>query len=164
MAYADHFLDKIKNPQPHTPTLTWKDILAEEPFEGEHWEGILDNKPHDDSDWENTPSLSPLSSDFEDARSVSSLSYDDGRRVHRGINHEHNEEGGELPTFEKCTPGSNVPPHTYAHRKEFEELQAMQYWRTDWKGYVQPSKHFDIGDPSTLGECSHLESGWGETY
>lgn len=157
ITYAERFLDKLKNPEPSTPTLTWKDILAEEPFEGEHWEGILDTKPHDDHDWDSTPSLSPLSSDLEDTESLSN--YSDGRRPHRTFDRDSedgNEEENEPRMVEEAAPGSSVPPHTYAHRREFEELQAIQYWRSEWKGYVQPSKRFNIGDPSTLGRCCFL--------
>ncbi|KAF9450171.1 hypothetical protein P691DRAFT_665854 [Macrolepiota fuliginosa MF-IS2] len=149
-SYAEHFLDEIKNPRLLPDVLTWKDILAEEPFEGEHWEGIFDNKPRDEQGWDSTPSLSPLSSDLEDGDSMSSLSYE-GHRRSRSIGHGSDENRGEDEGTERSGLGSNVPPHTYAHRQEFEELQSMQYWRTDWKGYVRPSKQFDIGDPSTLG-------------
>lgn len=133
--------------------MTWKDILAEEPFEGEHWEGVLDSETRDDKGWDTTPSLSPLSSDLEDADSISSVSYEGHRRTRRDTNGEPREDQEEPPVAGgPSAPGSSVPPHTHVHRKEFEELQAMQYWRTDWKGYVQPSKQFNIGDPSTLGE------------
>ncbi|KAF5364157.1 hypothetical protein D9756_000312 [Leucocoprinus leucothites] len=153
VAHAEHFLYKIKNPQSSTPMLTWKDILAEEPFEGEHWEGILDQKPKDERDWDSTPSLSPLSSDLEDADSISSLGYDGRRHPRRSFNQqgsEHSEDEG-IPTLEETMRGSRIPPHTHAHRKEYEDLREMQYWRKDWKSYPQPNKKFDIGDPSTLG-------------
>ncbi|EKM79979.1 hypothetical protein AGABI1DRAFT_72727 [Agaricus bisporus var. burnettii JB137-S8] len=135
---AEIFLDKIKNPRSSTPSLTWKDILADEPFEGDHWEGILDpTTTPDDHDWDNssTPSLSPMDSEPEDMEPLSSL-----------------EEGDEIEFVEESSmPGSNIPPHTYTHREEFEELQGMQYWRTEWKGFAQSNNRFDIGDPSTLG-------------
>lgn len=136
-----------------TPTLTWKDILAEEPFEGEHWEGIFDLKPVDEQDWDSTPSLSPFSSNFEDASPILSLSYD-GRRRHsdQEVSGQHENEG--VPIVGKVIPGSNVCSHTHVHRREYEDLLEMQYWRRDWKGYFQPSRRFDIGDPSTLGKLS----------
>jgi gamma-tubulin complex component 5 len=135
--------------------LTWKDILSEEPFEGEHWEGILD-RPGEEREWDSTPSLSPLSSDQEDDDSVSSLSERRGILLRNASREaECRIEGtGEYPADEKITLGSNVPPHTHTHRKEFEELRKIQYWRKDWNGFSQPSKRFDIGDPSTLGGCS----------
>jgi hypothetical protein len=37
--FAKTYLDAIINPPLPVPTLTWADILAEGPFEGEHWEG-----------------------------------------------------------------------------------------------------------------------------
>jgi gamma-tubulin complex component 5 len=44
------------------------------------------------------------------------------------------------------------PPHTYAHRREFEALQEKQYWREEWKGdgFVE-KRVFSMGDASTLG-------------
>ncbi|KAJ3576249.1 hypothetical protein NP233_g563 [Leucocoprinus birnbaumii] len=150
---AENILHEIKNPRPAVPTLTWKDILAEEPFEGEHWEGILDDKPRDGQEWDSTPSLSPLSSDLEDADSISSLSYDERRRPRQSLDQQEGEhdEDEDMPPLERITPGSSAPPYTHSHRKEYENLREMQYWRGDWKGYSQPSRKFAIGDPSTLG-------------
>jgi gamma-tubulin complex component 5 len=38
------------------------------------------------------------------------------------------------------------------HRKEVENLQSKQYWRSDWKMPVKGiNTRFDIGDASTLG-------------
>jgi len=164
IAHAEHFLIEERNPRPPTQTLTWKDILAEEPFEGEHWEGILNTKSVDEQGWDSTPSLSPFSSDFEDASPMLSLSYD-GRRRRQGSHQKVSEqyenshqkvseqyENEDIPAVEKVIPGSNVCPYTHVHRREYEDLLQMQYWRSDWKGYYQPSKQFDIGDPSTLGK------------
>lgn len=109
----------------------------------------------DEQGWDSTPSLSPFSSDFEDASPMVSLSYD-GRRRRQGNHQEVREqyENEDIPAVEKVIPGSNVCPHTHAHRREYEDLLEMQYWQSDWKGYYQPSKQFDIGDPSTLGKSS----------
>jgi hypothetical protein len=40
----------------------------------------------------------------------------------------------------------------YAHRKAVEALERRQYWRADVKS-TQPARAFDLGDPSTLGQC-----------
>ncbi len=39
LQYAAKLVETIRNPPLPDPGLTWKDILAEEPFEGQHWEG-----------------------------------------------------------------------------------------------------------------------------
>ncbi|KXN89493.1 Gamma-tubulin complex component 5 [Leucoagaricus sp. SymC.cos] len=151
VAHAEYFLDKVKNPPSPTPALTWKDILAEEPFEGEHWEGIFDNSARKERGWDSTPSLSPLSSDIDGAESIQSFSDDGHRQLRRTIYKEATESSDDdyLPA-ERSTPGSTIPPHTHVHRKEYEDLREIQYWRRDWKGYPHSSKQFDIGDPSTL--------------
>ena len=66
-------MDRVRNPGKVKSGLTWADILAEEPFEGQHWEGAYglprgavrtDGEPTDlDSD--SSPSLSPLEDEDE---------------------------------------------------------------------------------------------------
>lgn len=154
---AKSFLDAVDNPPPPPPGLTWADILAEEPFEGEHWEGILapsagrvrsgsgkDKEVQDE--WDSTPSLSPLNSDDlaldDDDDSFSSADYDD-------IPSFASEQPAE--TLGPPSPAPLKPPSSFEHRKQFEELQGRQYWRDDWHTDAPLRSKFDIGDPSTLG-------------
>ena len=44
---------------------------------------------------------------------------------------------------------------TYGHRKDVEQLQARQYWRTEWRSDVSLTRAFDLGDASTLGASSY---------
>ncbi|EAU84459.2 hypothetical protein CC1G_01455 [Coprinopsis cinerea okayama7 len=137
LAYADLYLERVKNPQPSTPPLTWAEILAEEPFEGDHWEGILD--PIGD-DWDTTPSLSPLNSDdlALDDDDSSLLSMDEAERA--------------PSTDAQFTPPQEArQPFSPEHAKAFRELQHQQYWRKEWRSDADPSRSFDLGDPSTLG-------------
>lgn len=96
---------------------------------------------------------------------LSILVYGRKRRTSHGFDRflEGSEEEEVPEIAEKNLPGSNIPPHTYAHRKEFEEMQAIQYWRREWKGFVPPSRQFNIGDPSTLGMYYFLLIDVGET-
>jgi len=55
-----------------------------------------------------------------------------------------------------------APSYAHAHRKDFEALQARQYWRKDRKGeaIAVGRDKFDMGDASTLGGWrlhSHLK-------
>ncbi|KAH7916234.1 Spc98 family-domain-containing protein [Hygrophoropsis aurantiaca] len=146
--YASSYLERIKN-HPDAPSpLTWSDILAEEPFEGQHWEGVYGLPPGSTvEDWDNrsggsTPSLSPWDdsdgSDDDDMPSTSSIELD-----------------------EISTSVTENPPHfrarlssareAYSYRQDVEELESRQYWRPEWRMDVDVSRPFDLGEPSTLG-------------
>ena len=127
-------------PKPPTP-ITWREILAEEPFEGQHWEGVYGLPAGSTVEgWEtrsggSTPSLSPWDED-------DSLDSD-----------------GTPSSFEDLPP-PRAPEefhsryrvyHHENHLELIERLKAGQYWRDDWKIDVDVSRPFDIGDPSTLG-------------
>ncbi|KAF5388371.1 hypothetical protein D9615_000745 [Tricholomella constricta] len=179
--HASSILHASTHPPSPPPTLTWASIVAEEPFEGDHWEGVYGLPPgfvrRDDRqpegyydrekeserlDWDSrwsTPSLSPLNSDDleldedqedeerERERALAELNESESQsREDEGV------MADDALVYGERAPG-RVPPHTYAHRKEFEALQAKQYWREDWRGDVDPSQRrpFDMGDASTLG-------------
>lgn len=46
---------------------------------------------------------------------------------------------------------THLPP-AYRHRQDVEDLQARQYWRTEWRTDASTARAFDIGDASTLGQ------------
>lgn len=149
LAYADHYLHIRNNPPPPPQALTWKDILAEEPFEGEHWEGVYGLPPgsvrnHNDGGGgqtvDSTPSLSPLHSDDLD------LDADDSFSSLASTGEE------ETPQHLSTPPKMNYKtPLTYVHRKALEDLQKNQYWRSEWRSDADPGKAFDLGDASTFG-------------
>ncbi|SJL01397.1 uncharacterized protein ARMOST_04719 [Armillaria ostoyae] len=124
-------------------TLTWKKILEEEPFEGEHWEGVYGLPPGSVKNWHEPDSQSDVSS-------VLSLDSDDL---------DLDDSSESLPTPPRSpspSPPICKPTHdvrvSISHRKEVEELQSRQYWRTEWKTRTEGiSTKFDIGDASTLG-------------
>ena len=144
MELAKTYLDMVKNPPAPAATLTWAEILAEEPFEGEHWEGIFTpSKNSQREEWDSSPSLSPLNSD--------DLALD-----------EDNDElsDHEMPSSPYSEP-SSIPqpqtslenfPYTYEHRNQFEQLRNKQYWRNEWRIDGHDESGFDLGNPSTLGE------------
>ena len=121
--------------------MTWEAILAEEPFEGEHWEGILPEEKDDLLDTRSggsTPSLSPWDdSDLEDSISSSEVPdiADDVPPLHSADN----------------AQKAQLPPLAYRHRQDVEDLQARQYWRSEWRTDASTDRSFGIGDASTLG-------------
>lgn len=148
-------MDLVRNPEKARSGLTWKRILAEEPFEGQHWEGAY-GLPRgsvvgqdDVSSSGSSPSLSPWDDNLDDFDEPSS------------------------PWGTHSTPNSPFPSPPlgnvdldvfteefseqlvrYSHRDEIEALQSRQYWRHDWYGIVSIERPFNIGDPSTLSTLS----------
>ena len=130
--------------------MTWNDILSEEPFEGQHWEGVYGLPPGSTVEgWEvhsggSSPSLSPLddSDDLDDSLSI--LDSEESSRV----------TDFSMPMIQRTAP---VPDYegAYGHRGELEDLQAKQYWRSDWRMDICLTRPFDIGDASTLGGQEH---------
>lgn len=140
---AQTYLHDLANPPPPEPTLTWADILAEEPFEGEHWEGVYDQDDADKGEWGSTPSLSPLSSDDRPLEEEDS-----------SVNYEDSSEATPSEPPEPEAENAKTRPHSlhpYEDRKQFEELRAKQYWRDDWHTDASMNPTFEISDPSTLG-------------
>jgi gamma-tubulin complex component 5 len=147
---ASLYLSNLSNP--HTiPTLTWKDILAEEPFEGQHWEGAY-GLPLGSTveDWEvrsggSTPSLSPVDDDDDndDTDSDDLLSSEPLDLS----------KGEASPACPMKTVGSRnrTNDYRYQHRADVEILQSRQYWRPEWHTDAVVTRAFDLGDASTLG-------------
>lgn len=139
------FAETYKNARPSKPPapMTWKEILAEEPFEGQHWEGVYGLPAGSTVEgWESrsggsTPSLSPWDEDDSLDSDHTPPSFED------------------LPPPVTGTPGEFHPHHRVRYQQNYleliERLKAHQYWREDWKIDVDVSRPFDIGDPSTLG-------------
>ncbi|KAF9480708.1 hypothetical protein BDN70DRAFT_877276 [Pholiota conissans] len=143
---AKTYLEKIRSPNPPPQALTWAEILAEEPFEGEHWEGILGSAIGENSDkneWDSSPSLSPLGSD--------DLALDDDDEGSSDYDRPLSPPSEPLSLDAGHKPSQTNPPYTYQHRTQFEELQGKQYWKGDWRIDASIESPFDIGNPSTLG-------------
>ncbi|KAH9938094.1 Spc98 family-domain-containing protein [Fomitopsis serialis] len=137
---AQDYLDGLSNPKESAPGLTWETILAEEPFEGDHWEGVYPRGTDDHLDTHSggsTPSLSPWDdSDLDESLSSSEVldPTEDGQLDQ--------EAGAEKLRF---------PPAAYRHRQDVEDLQARQYWRPGWRTDAPIARAFNVGDASTLG-------------
>ncbi|KAJ3868968.1 Spc98 family-domain-containing protein [Lentinula novae-zelandiae] len=146
--HAALYLDALDNPPPPTESeqVTWKKILEEDPYEGDHWVGVPDGDESPD-DLDISPSLSPLNSD--------DLSLDDTDSEHETIpllDKSPNTVGPVKPAVNT----SYQPLYTtHAYRRELEDLKLRQYWQLDWRmdseADLQRRGTFDIGDASTLG-------------
>jgi len=149
-------MENIRNPSKPLPTLTWKDILDEEPFEGQHWEGVqglplgstVEN--WDTHSGGSTPSLSPVD-DLDDLDDL-----DDSPSLLASPELLDDTSAQAAATTQRVAVLRNYMPKYHHHRRDFEELQARQYWRADWRTDADTTRPFDIGDASTLGgyECS----------
>ncbi|KAG2122225.1 Spc98 family-domain-containing protein [Suillus clintonianus] len=145
LRHADAYVEAIKNPPEPPPSLTWKDILAEEPFEGQHWEGVYGlpsgstvecwDKTSDGS----TPSLSPWDDDSDDLDDNDSFPYTEDAPSSPG------------PVERVSSYGQPNLSLSYQHRRVVEELQTRQYWREEWRTDADLSRPFNLGDASTLG-------------
>lgn len=125
-------------------SITWKDILAEEPFEGQHWEGVYGIPSGSTVEgWEtrSTGSTSSLSSwDKSD-------SLEDEDDIELQQSPEESTQPGEAPDTSRRIVRHSV----HSSLTIVEDLKAQQYWRDDWRIGIDVSRPFDIGDPSTLG-------------
>jgi len=150
LRFADAYLEERANPQPTPKTLTWADILADDPFEGEHWEGVYGLPPgfvkssKDEEDWDSSRSLSPLNSDDLALDEDDSTSSSDCNPPHSPTS---------LVDFQgepQAKEDNAADPHE--QRRVAEELKSRQYWREDWRTDADPWPTFDIGNPSSLGK------------
>lgn len=150
MSNAEAIIDKIDHPQEMKATLTWKDIFAEEPSEGQHWEGVYGHPPGNTAGrWEtrsggSTPSLSPWDSesDLDDGRSSTRLSDIPETPPPTG------------PPKQTTLEAPLDPLNAYRHRQDVEELQARQYWRSEWRSDAAIDRKFDLGNASSLGRIN----------
>ncbi|KAG1717437.1 Spc98 family-domain-containing protein [Suillus paluster] len=140
-----HIVEAVKNPPEAPPSLTWKDILDEEPFEGQHWEGVYGLPPGSTIEgWEqmsdsSTPSLSPWDEDSDDLDDNDSFTYTE------------DPPSSPVPVERISSYGQPNLSLSYHHRRVVEELQARQYWREEWRTDADVSQPFNLGDASTLG-------------
>jgi gamma-tubulin complex component 5 len=156
--YAAQYVHELAYPPKPPGGLTWAQILAEDPLEGQHWEGAYGlppgNTPYsgaaeDRERWSSDSEgslgsgddfqleMAPIVSDPEDT-SLSSMS-DLSQLV------------GDDVDFYGETDVTTRVKEAYEHKKATEALQKRQYWRAEWKSDIDTSRKFDLGDASTLG-------------
>ncbi|KAJ3556821.1 hypothetical protein NM688_g1810 [Phlebia brevispora] len=157
LQFAELYEESRKNPQSPSAGLTWEKILAEEPFEGQHWEGVYGLPPGSVKGaemWEagsymsddSTPSLSPWDGDEDSERDLALPAYGS----HDAYDTERSPSSANLHTDEYVSPTLSAAAR-YGYRYEVEDLQARQYWKSDWKIDAPTNETFNIGEASTLG-------------
>jgi gamma-tubulin complex component 5 len=149
MAFAEFFLEDLRNSSNPASALTWQNILAEEPYSGQHWEGVYGLPLGSTTEkWEahstdSTESLSPI--DQSDGNSHD----EDGSLSSSGVDESISPEDSHVVTKAMNSKGT-----TLSHRNLVEYLQSKQYWRHEWRTDASLTAPFDLGDASTLGISS----------
>ncbi|KIO31078.1 hypothetical protein M407DRAFT_19953 [Tulasnella calospora MUT 4182] len=130
-AAAADILHSIRNPPSPPHVLTWEDILAEEPFEGEHWRMPPSPSSSSLSSWSDLPSKQQLV-DSEDSTSAAEDSI--------------SSESPDLRPDEGEASNKGEPNDD--PQGTIDALQQQQYWTNQSPLKDTP---FNLGDPSTLG-------------
>ena len=134
-------LERDNDSVPSSPTLTWGQILLEEPFEGQHWQGAYGLPEGSTIErWERESSDSDISSilDALDSEEETSSVLEEDQILHRPL----------ISVQERFPQTSKVG----GGREIVEALQAKQYWQSGWQTDAPLHRAFDIGDASTLGK------------
>jgi len=145
--HAANYLESSRAPHKDPVSISWKDILDEEPFEGQHWEGVYGLLPGSTVEgWESksldsTPPYSPLPlEDLGDLTpSLSSIDLPLATETELSLNPD------------VYSPNmANIS--SFGHRQLIEDLQRRQYWRTEWQTDASLTPSFAIENASSLGK------------
>ncbi|KAH9060930.1 Spc98 family-domain-containing protein [Lactarius vividus] len=144
--HAENYLVNSTTPHVESETFDWKNILDEEPFEGQHWEGVYGLPPGSTVEgWEtrsldSTPPFSPLLADDFGVVSPSLSSTDSLPTSDTGPSMDLNADSFHVSTSS-----------TFGHRQLIEDLQRRQYWRAEWQTDASLTRPFTVKDASSLG-------------
>ena len=145
--HAETFLESSRVPHGDPVSISWKDILDEEPFEGQHWEGVYGLPPGSTVEgWESksldsTPPYSPLPLEGLGDLTPSLSSIDSPLAIE-----------AELSLNLDVDSSSMANTSSFGHRQLIEDLQRRQYWRTEWQTDASLTPSFAIENASSLGE------------
>ncbi|KAF8528848.1 Spc98 family-domain-containing protein [Hysterangium stoloniferum] len=133
--------------EPPEKTLSWEDILQDEPFEGQHWQGAYGLAPGNVlQDWVTETSAS------EDLSSLISAEYEEPTTSSESSD-SYNVWGNMKPAL-SIHDFVGQKTASMESRKVVEALRGRQYWTSDRYPVPFGPSHFDIGKPSTLGRHS----------
>jgi len=148
--HAEQYLEGRKAPRTDSVSISWKTILDEEPFEGQHWEGVNGLPPGSTVEgWEtrsldSTPPYSPLPLGNLSDLSPSLSSSDSPPSV----------EEKSFPN-QDADSARMASMSSFGHRKLVEDLQRRQYWRTEWQTDAVSISSFAMKNASSLGTSSN---------
>jgi gamma-tubulin complex component 5 len=146
--HAENYVVNGITPSIESEAFSWKDILDEEPFEGQHWEGVYGLPPGSTVEgWEtrsldSTPPFSPLL--LDDFGVVSPLSSTDSLPGPEAVH------SMDINADSVHISASS----TFGHRQLIEDLQRRQYWRAEWQTDASLNRPFTVKDASSLGALS----------
>ncbi|KAI9447935.1 hypothetical protein H4582DRAFT_2124148 [Lactarius indigo] len=133
--HAENYLVNSTTPHVESETFDWANILNEEPFEGQHWEGVYGLPPGSTVEGWETLSLDIVSPSLS---SMDSLPASD-----------------TTPSMDLNADSFHEPPSsTFGHRQLIEDLQRRQYWRAEWQTDASLTRPFTVKDASSLGTLS----------
>ncbi|KAF8759655.1 Spc97 / Spc98 family [Rhizoctonia solani] len=143
--YAYDLLREVHAPPPE-PKDFWKQVLEEEPLEGEHWK-----TPWDDEDWDTKTLSSHPSMELESRESLSSPEPAAEDRASLIESNEGDEDEGRPNPF-SYADFTQQRTLNDAHNL-YEALCADQYWRPRYVNEAarRAEKEFNVNDPATLG-------------
>ncbi|EJD01366.1 uncharacterized protein FOMMEDRAFT_158502 [Fomitiporia mediterranea MF3/22] len=153
--FAARLVDGVQSPSAPA-TLTWADILKEEPFEGQHWQGAYGLPPGSIAEqWEegstdSSPLLSPVNDSELDEREdlFSTLEYDNSTDASERVLTPPLDGNTRPTTQDRLVESLRL-------RLELDALQKQQFWKKSWRTDAQLDREFDLGEPSTLGPSFH---------
>ncbi|EJU06390.1 hypothetical protein DACRYDRAFT_113103 [Dacryopinax primogenitus] len=140
--YASIVLDKAKDPFRIPSALTWETIIAEEPFEGQHWEKLA-SEPHPG----------------KGKRRSNSWSSSGSGDVLTGEDDLHSTPTSPSTTFSSIKKQQDnledfVSPSELAAataQMELDDMLDRQYWKEHWRIDVDLHEPFDLSKAETLG-------------
>ena len=147
LEHAENYLESSRTPHEDPVSISWKDILDEEPFEGQHWEGVYGLPPGSTIEgWESksldsTPPYSPLPLEGLGDLTPSLSSIDSPLAIET-----------ELSLNLDVDSSSMANTSRFGHRQLIEDLQRRQYWRTEWQTDASLTPSFAIENASSLGK------------
>ena len=147
MERAETYLECSRAPHRDPVSISWKDILDEEPFEGQHWEGVYGLPPGSTVEgWESksldsTPPYSPLLLEDLGDLTPSPSSIDSPLAIQ-----------AELSLNPDVDFPNMANTSSFGHRQSIEDLQRRQYWRTEWQTDASLTPSFAIENASSLGK------------
>lgn len=148
--HADNYLESSRAPRTDPASISWKAILDEEPFEGQHWEGVYGLQPGSTVEgWEtrsldSTPPYSPLPLGNPSDLSPSLSSTDSLPSIEEN-SFQNQDDSARMATMS-----------SFGHRQLIEDLQRRQYWRTEYQTDAASTSSFTVKNASSLGPSVDL--------
>jgi gamma-tubulin complex component 5 len=151
--HAAVYLERQRYPNgPPEEALTWKNILQEEPLEGQHWEGAYGLPVGATKEgWEIRNAYDSSESDPSD--------FGDFEIPLKSRGEQKPNIGPPLSSHDESELSDDGESENFNAKIVMEEVRRLQYWRAS-TATPEPiaGPVFDLGHPSSLGMCSWTPS------